>query len=237
MFWGAHKHYYIGSFDGKRFHKESPELTLGQTGNYYAAQTFNDIPPSDGRRIQISWVRPSEFFPLPGMPFNNFLSFPSELTLRDTPGGVRLHCEPVREIQLLHDAEHTWKDMDLEPEVENLLREISGDLFHITIDARPDGAVSIELSIRGVQVRYDFDKASLTVRETVISCESNSDDLFLEILVDRMSIETFVNHGQTLLPICVIPDQNNATLDLKALGGRLAVRSLEVFELTSAWPI
>lgn len=225
MFWGAHKHYYIGSFDGKRFHKEGPVLTLGQTGNYYAAQTFSDISPSDGRRIQISWVRPSEFSPLPGMPFNNFLSFPSELTLRDTPVGVRLHCEPIREIDLLHNAEHTWLDMYLRPGADNPMKRIPGDLFHITLDARTHGADAIELRIRGIPVRYDFDKAILTFHETGILCESNGDDVFLEILVDRMSIEAFVNNGKTLLPVCVIPDQNNTSLEIKALGGRLAVRA------------
>ena len=77
--------------------------------------------------------------------------------------GEGRRLEPVREIELLHDAEHTWKDMELEPGADNPLKRIPGDLFHITLEARTDGSVAIELNIRGVHIRYEFDKAILAV--------------------------------------------------------------------------
>ena len=81
-------------------------------GIIYAVQTFNDIPQADGRRIQIAWMRDGKY---PGMPFNQQMSFPAELTLHSTADGPRLFRNPVREIDLLHGAEHRWTDAALKP--------------------------------------------------------------------------------------------------------------------------
>src|SRR5205814_1436495 len=76
--------YVLGSFDGKTFHRESGKHRLWY-GNFYAAQTFSATP--DGRRIQIGWGNGITF---PGMPFNQQMTFPCELTLRTTGAGVRM---------------------------------------------------------------------------------------------------------------------------------------------------
>ncbi len=47
-----------------------------------AAHRPSDIPPADGRRIQIAWMFKASY---PGMPFNQQMSFPGELTLHRTP--------------------------------------------------------------------------------------------------------------------------------------------------------
>ena len=53
----------------------------------------SNIP--DGRRIQTGWGRIEH----KGMPFNQMMLFPCDLTLRTTAEGVRLFCEPVKEIE------------------------------------------------------------------------------------------------------------------------------------------
>ena len=56
VFWAANNHYALGTFDGATFTKEVGPLQSHWGKNRYAAQTFSDIPPADGRRIQIAWM-------------------------------------------------------------------------------------------------------------------------------------------------------------------------------------
>ena len=103
VFWGAGGKYYVGDFDGTTFTPDGESQRADFGANFYAAQTWSDIPESDGRRIQIAWMNGSN---PPEMPFNQQMSFPCVLTLRTTPEGIRLHREPVAEIENIHDYTH-----------------------------------------------------------------------------------------------------------------------------------
>ena len=91
--------YEIGRFTGNGFETEG-ETQRGDFGKaFYAAQTFNNGP--GGRVVQIGWMkdrRPECPFLVEGMPFNQQMAFPTDLTLRTTPAGVRLFRWPVPEI-------------------------------------------------------------------------------------------------------------------------------------------
>ena len=60
----------------------------------------------DGRRIQIGWGNGIAF---PGMPFNQQMSIPCELTLHSTDDGIRMFARPVAEIDSLHGKKHAWR--------------------------------------------------------------------------------------------------------------------------------
>ena len=94
LFWGGNGNYRLGTFDGTTFQPETDSIQSLWGANDYAAQTYSDIPPTDGRRIQIAWMAGGQY---PSMPFNQQMSFPRELTLRTTPDGVRLFMNPIRE--------------------------------------------------------------------------------------------------------------------------------------------
>jgi len=53
----ASSEYRIGRFDGTKFTPETRKLPGHRGQGFYAAQTFSDIPASDGRRIQIGWFQ------------------------------------------------------------------------------------------------------------------------------------------------------------------------------------
>jgi len=55
----------------------------------------------------------------------------------------------------------------------------------------------------------------------------------VEILVDRTSIETFVNQGEISATRFVLPHENG--LSVKAEGGSVIIKSLTVYPLNSAW--
>ena len=70
--------YLVGSFNGEEFTPETAKMKSDFGKNYYATQTWSNIPADDGRVIQIAWMRNGEF---PGMPFNGQMTFPTELEL------------------------------------------------------------------------------------------------------------------------------------------------------------
>ena len=217
--------YSIGSFDGSEFKEQTARYSCDIGPNFYATQTWANTDTGDGRRIQAAWMRGSTF---PEMPFNQQVSFPCELTLRSTPNGPRLFREPIREIALLYKGQDSWTNLILRAD-EVLLLKPSGQLFHIRAEVSiPEGA-RLTFNIRGVPV--------LLTSKTI---ESGTSPAFVldriktvEILVDRASIETFVNQGEISATRFVLPSGNG--LSVKAEGGPVTIQSLTVYLLNSAW--
>jgi sucrose-6-phosphate hydrolase SacC (GH32 family) len=134
--------YFIGTFDGKAFipmtandpdkpygfirfedpaydKKRSLRRVTFKSG-CYAAQTFANAP--DGRHIQVSWLSGDRNrVANPGGPWENMLSFPVELTLRDTGRGLILEHVPVKEIEKVYARTHQFGDVVLK---EGLMRQI-----------------------------------------------------------------------------------------------------------------
>jgi len=232
VFSQASGHYLIGSFDGETFAPEvGPLRWQGGESVGYAAQTFSNMPPEDGRRIQIAWLRQE----LPGMPFNQMMTFPVELTLRTTDDGPRLFVNPVNEIELLHDKHHAWENEPLAERDANLLAGLSGDLFHLRAEFEIGDAQEVGFIIRGLPVLYHAAKQEVTCCKAFGPLRSEKGRICLEVLVDRASIELFGNGGETYLVAGMIPPDDNTSLELISKGGTATIKSLDVYQLRSAW--
>jgi fructan beta-fructosidase len=228
IFYGGNGRYLIGNFDGKSFTPESGPHTLQRGNAWYASQTFNDIPPQDGRRILIPWGQMAT----PGMPFNQMMGIPVELTLRTTDDGLRLCANPVKELTLLRANSYHVKPQKLD---QNPLVGIYGELFDITAELTPGDATEIALQVRGVAVSYDARKQELTCQGTKAPLKPISGKIRLRLLVDRTSIDIFGNDGRLYMPMGVIVPPDNHSLEIHAEGGSAGINLLEVDELNSAW--
>jgi fructan beta-fructosidase len=221
--------YLIGQFDGTKFVKESGKHQVWY-GNFYAAQTYDSAP--DGRRVQIGWGNGIAF---PGMPFNQQMTVPVEMTLRTTDDGVRLFAEPVKEIESLRDGKHTWKDLTVKAGA-NPLAEVKGELFDIGAEVRLGAAEQVIFTVRGVPVVYDAKKGEVSCKGKAAPVKLRKDGTMrLRILVDRGSVEVFGNDGQTALSAGVLVSPDDGSLALSAKGGEAKVTALEVNVLKSAW--
>ncbi len=238
VFWTADGHYLVGDFDGRNFHPRTGPLNAYGSDtavNAYAAQTFSNIPQEDGRCIQIAWLR-GDF---PGMPFSQQMTFPTSMHLRTTPDGVRLCSEPVREIRLLHGSSRSWDE--LAPEQANqVISSISGQLLHVRTELEFAAGGRLGLRVRDLSMVYDLDHAEFvcampTGDEVRIPLVISDRRVFLEILVDRASVEIFVDHGRVYLPLSVSApamDSGMAVIGNSATG---SLKRLEVHELRSVW--
>jgi sucrose-6-phosphate hydrolase SacC (GH32 family) len=172
---------------------------------------------------------------MPGMPFNQMMLFPVTLRLQTTEEGPRMFAEPIREIEKIHKRKHQWKNKILRPG-QNLLSEISGELFHIRVELKIDDNVhETGFIIRDVPVVYNVQKQQLSCLEKNAPLKLVNGKIGLELLVDRTSIEIFGNKGRTYMPMGVILADKPKSLEIFTKGGNIKVESLEVYKLGSIW--
>jgi fructan beta-fructosidase len=218
--------YSIGTFDGTEFKEETARFACDVGPNFYATQSWANNETGDGRRIQTAWMRGSAF---PDMPFNQQISFPCELTLHSTPKGLRVYRQPIREIALLHNGQDHWTNRTLRAN-ETLRLEPAGREFRIQAKVSiPEGA-RLTFHLRGVPVIL----TAKTIESGHNPAPVQDRIQTVEILIDRASVEAFVNQGEVSSTRFALPKESG--LSVKAEGGPVGIESLTVYPLKSAWP-
>lgn len=232
--------YEIGSFDGTTFTTEAGPFHASH-GNFYAAQTFNQAP--NGRVVQIGWMNggPNSATAY-GLPFNQQMSFPCELSLKTTPDGVRLCANPVSEISSLVSSTHSSSNQTLG--TTNLLAPAGPlDLVDLSIEFEPGTASQIVIDLPRTTVRYEVSSSALTFTDV----NGNTGPLVdgavtqragrvkLRILLDRLSIEAYAFDGEKFGSHYISPNYGTQTPSITATGGQGWLHSLTIHKLNSAW--
>ncbi|MGI6350579.1 MAG: GH32 C-terminal domain-containing protein [Armatimonadota bacterium] len=231
VYWGANNRYMLGRFDGRAFTPDTGEMLRTDYGpNMYAAQTWSDIPAEDGRRIQIGWMNGGSY---PGMPFNQQMSVPCELTLRSTPSGIRLFREPVREISTLVEQRIPLRRTPLHDGAGLALAE--GELLDMDIRLHMGDASRVALVLRGLRVEYDATTGALSVPGASAPLSLERGDLRLRVLLDRTSVEVFAQNGLLSLSQCFLPAAEDRSVAALAEGGTATLVGGEVRRLRSVW--
>lgn len=229
VMYGASGTYMIGSFDGKKFTPESGKHYY-TTGTLYAAQTYSNIPVSDGRRIQIGWSRVSH----PGMPFNGQMTLPTELTLRNTKDGVRLFSNPVKEMDKLQKLLVSKQNITAAQGNEVLRPYSDNAALRIKMTLKLSHATDAGLNLYGQNVlRYDLN--SNVVNGVFYSPEDmTSMEISADIIVDKTSFEVFVDNGAYSYSMERRPHGNNKE-GFHFYGNNIEIKKLEVYSMESIW--
>ena len=102
---GTGVRYLIGKFDGANFTSEVPDtpaLWADWGKDFYATNTWNDMPSSDGRHVWIGWFSNWQYANTePTVLWRGAQSIPRTLMLRRYCDGLRLVQRPVRELESL----------------------------------------------------------------------------------------------------------------------------------------
>jgi sucrose-6-phosphate hydrolase SacC (GH32 family) len=252
VLWGASGEYWIGKFDGSTFTAETGKIRGDYGANFYAPQAYDDLP--DKRVILIGWMNGGKY---KGMPFNQQMGFPTELTLQKTPEGIRLIKWPVAEIsQLFTGAVH----VDLpRPFTEGNYKIPSGDadLLDVEWEFVPGTATSVGLDLRGNKFVWDAKAGTLTAFGRSMPLPRSSKDqgrvsaytkpwgpdfipwedgVRVRVLLDRTSAEVFGNGGLSMASYCFQPGpEASSSSTVTAVGGDLVKARLTVRPLKSAW--
>jgi fructan beta-fructosidase len=114
---GTGVRYLIGSFDGSTFTPENPErppLWADYGKDFYATNTWNDLPQGDHRRVWIGWISNWQYANAePTALWRGAQSIARELRLRRYPDGLRLVQVPIRELESLRETPLKFTNMDI----------------------------------------------------------------------------------------------------------------------------
>ena len=234
IFTGASARYIVGTFDGKAFTPETDSLVGEHGPNFYAAQTFSDEPT--GRRIQIGWMRDGRY---PGMPFNQQMSFPCELTLRSTPRGPRLFRWPVKEIEWLYDPNRSLDDDRAShlSDHSDASGGLGGTPVDLTFVLDRGTSRSLTVEVGGLPIVYTIEGNgdSLSCFGRRVALRPNDAHLRLRLLIDRTSLEIFANDGEAVLSGTFAPDPQTVGFKISCVGGDAILAATHGHALQSAW--
>ena len=242
LFWGGNGNYVVGDFDGTKFIIEGEARRTHYGNRYYAAMTFTNGP--DGRIVQMGWL--TNRTPFEDSNFMNQLSIPNELTLQtNRMGELVLHANPIKELEQLRGKSRMEKEIELEQDTPYRV-DFKQDLADLELDIDPGKAKEIVFNIRGVRFTYDKKgkHLSYSVESQSVFGNSSNDQIPLDtfnnslkvrILVDRVSIELFLNGGEKAVFISTLLDPENSDFVIEAKGGNARINMLEIHILNSAW--
>ncbi len=103
---GSGVQYIVGDFDGYTFTPDDDMTTrrwLDHGWDFYAAQSFSNVPADDGRVVIMAWMNSWKYaLGIPAMPWQGTMAFPRSLTLtRMVDGSYALMQAPVDELASL----------------------------------------------------------------------------------------------------------------------------------------
>ena len=229
VMYGASGTYMLGVFDGKKFTPESGKYYYS-TGSIYAAQTFTNIPESDGRRIQIGWGRISH----PGMPFNGMMLFPTELSLRTTKDGIRLFSKPIDELDRLQTSVGKWRALTADKADELLRQYKDASTLRIRTTLKLSHATNAGLNLFG-QSLLDYDMNYNRINGVFYSPEDmTSMEIAADIILDKTSIEVYIDDGAYSYSMERRPDLKNRE-GFHFFGNNIEVKEMEVYTFRSIW--
>jgi len=171
------------------------------------------------------------------------------LSLRTTPDGVRLFKNPVEELERLHGKEYQYKNLTLSQEG-TPIQGPKGGLYRIKASIHTGDAESLHFNIRGFELEYEVGKRKFRHPTDELWQQWSHFDalpklrpldnsvITIEILVDRTSLEVFVNEGEAFFYAGrrkLYKFQGKHDIVLSAKGGKATVKSIKVIEMNPIW--
>ena len=257
---GSGCQYFVGDFDGKTFRNDNPPETvlwLDWGRDFYAAQSYGDVPESDGRRIVIGWMVNWDYAgKIPTSPWRGAQSIPRELELKRFSDGLRLTQRPVRETETLRGEELRIRNVSFQEANQQIAaRRFSAELLEIQAVLEIGSAKDLGFRVRQSDVeetrvgyladpgelyvdrsksgRVDFDP-SFAGRHSA-RLHPSGGRITLHVLVDRSSVEAFAGQGRVAITDRIFPQQSSQGFSLYSTDGEARVADLRIWKLRSAW--
>lgn len=237
------------------FKAETNMLTLmNLPTDMYAAQTFFNDPK--GRRIAVYWMidlSSKEENNLGEKAWDGVQSLPMEMKLlKDADGEYQLRAYPVEELNALKgDTALLEVSNETFSGTYEKVSAVTGELLYIDIVFDPGTASRIVFDLRAggdekTTVSYNAKSGMMTLvrsesgafikenTSTIVPLSENG-TVHMQIYVDRSVVDIFTDTGANSLHGLIYPAKSSVGLRLRSSGGEATIKSLNIYEMKSAW--
>ncbi len=260
---GVFEQYFVGDFDGTKFTNDNPTdtvLPLDYGDCFYAAIPWNGLPNT--QKTYIGWMVPNPQPTAPwkgqmSIPRDLSLRQTKEgIRLIQKPASII-------ENNLDKLSNHTkivLQNTTLDNNEINIdkNKKIKGNAYWLEAELSTEPN-----AITGFKIAQKKDSNNKTISETVIGYDAKSHQLYvdrnnsgggkvaenklkqtidisndnkgikLQILLDKSSLEVFVNNGEAALTTYIYPDEDADNIAAFSNGGKAVLKSLQIWNLSS----
>ena len=256
---GVFEQYFVGDFNGKEFINDNPPdkiLTLDYGDTYYAAIPWNDVPGN--KKIYIGWMIPND---QATYPWRGQMSIARDLSLRQTKEGIRLIQKPTsvitKNLDKLSQNIIALPDVKLNNEEINLdkAHKIKSNSYWMDAELSVglNGVAGFKIAqqkdgnniLAETVIAYDAAKHQLYVDRTksggklnghalkrTINIAGNSNRIKLTILLDKSSLEVFVNDGEAALTTYIFPGEAADNIAAFASSGKAEIKNVKIRDMS-----
>ncbi|MBS1661326.1 MAG: glycoside hydrolase family 32 protein [Bacteroidetes bacterium] len=239
---GVFMQYFIGSFDGKTFTNEAPSdkvLSVDDGDCLYAAIPWNNMP--DNQKVLIGWMIPGK---QQTYPWTGQFSISRDMSVEKTPDGWRLLQEPAAIVRKALPIASQRKGIMLSSKG-TPITEAKNNAYWLDASFGTKTASTIGFKVAqgpgGTETIIAYDKATHSVyiarpEKPKIKAElpAGTELSSLQILLDKSSLEVFVNHGEKVLTCYIYPDEKSTGVTAFAEGGDALIAHLKIWNLGTA---
>jgi len=222
----------------------------------YAGVTWSGIPDTDGRHLFLGWMSNWTYAQkVPSEHWRSAMTVPRELKLVRTSRGLELHSTPIRELAGLRASSRRIERQSVQGEFD-LTRSVHNSSGLLELDLKIDTAsadlITVEFAnsenqktvfrINRKLRRYELDRSKSGavdfdprfVGEQFAPMPNAATSASLTLLLDRSSLEIFINQGETVMTIIEFPSTPFDKVTLKA-DQPIKLDSGTVYSLHSSW--
>jgi fructan beta-fructosidase len=248
---GSATQYFIGNFDGENFVCEqpaenAPALWLDYGKDHYAMVTWANAP--DNRKIGIAWMSNWEYAnDTPTEKFRGAMSVPRELTLVNENGKYLLTNFPVKEVEKLRGEASNFSDIKM-AESRAIKNLPASGVYEILLDFEKQNAQKFGFILKNskdekVTLSFDFEQNRFTIDRTksgivgfherfaavTVAPLAVKNAYRLRVLVDKCSVEAFLNGGEVAMTNLVFP--NELYNEIEFLGDAVKINNLKIIKV------
>lgn len=249
---GSVTQYFIGDFDGTTFREDKLPypLWIDLGVDNYAGVTFGN---TGDRHLFMGWMSNWWYTnQTPTQYFRNAMTLPRDLSLKHNGKHLILASTPAPEILKARTGERLIGEMviDGRKQIDEILPDKSG-AYEIDMTIIPGSANNFRMSLandKGESMDFCFDftkpelsldrsKSGLTdfspkyVTSPITTPLVKRTEYKIQLFVDKMSTEMFINDGDVVFTNCMFPTKTLNTLVMSSDSGMPHVKDITIYEM------